>query len=136
MRREFLLAGVGVVLVGAVGWAVLTPSSVDVAVITSVAGDGSVEWVDAEIVRAESDSSAVRELPGSEHRHVSRPADDATIHTALGCGEPVGPRLSSGLGAVECSRDDFLAMPYPPYAPKLYFDGDGRIVEVAGRYHP
>lgn len=124
-------------IVGGAVW--LAPATADVTKITAIHPDGTVEWVDAEFRRAEENNSDVHALPGAEHRHVSKLADDAVIRTALGCGStpPGGLELSwNGLGAVECGREEFLAMEYGPYAPRLVFNGDGEITEVLGRYHP
>lgn len=141
MRRlgkwRFAIAAAVVVPLGVTGWVVFSPPTVDVAVIRSIAPDGTVEWVEGEFVEAESNNSMARELPGRT-AHVSRLAADATFRTALGCGTPTGLNLSplTGLGEVECTREEFLSSNYSFYAPKLYFNGDGEIVEVAGRYHP
>lgn len=139
MSRKWKIATTGlvVVLLAVTGWVVFSPSTAAIVMIRSVAADGSVEWVDAEIVKAESNNTMVQALPGAGHRHVSRLADDVTIHTVQGCGATPGHGISFfGFGTIECTRDEFLRMPYPPYAPKLWFNGDGEIVEVAGRYHP
>ncbi|PWK79503.1 hypothetical protein C8D88_12430 [Lentzea atacamensis] len=131
--KRWLWAAALLPVVGVAVW--LVPDSVDVVVITAIHPDGTVEWVDAEIRPAEENSSNVHEL--SQDRHVSKLAEDVVIRTAVGCGTPSGLQLSrNGLGAVECGRADFLAMQSPPYAPRLTFNGDGEITEVAGRYHP
>jgi hypothetical protein len=122
------------VVAGVVVW--LVPSkSVDVAMITAIHPDGTVEWVEAEYRRAEENNSAAHPL--SETPHASKLAADAKFRTAQGCGEPTDIDVGwGGLGGVPCSREEFLVMMPPPYAPRLTFNGDGEITEVAGRYHP
>jgi hypothetical protein len=132
-----VIAAAVVVLLGVAGWVVFSPSTADVVVIQSVDPDGTVRWVEGEFVKAESNNSMVQELPGPTR--VSRLASDATFRTALGCGtNTAGLQLApfTGLGEVECTREEFLSSEYSFYAPKLYFNGYGEIVEVAGRYHP
>lgn len=65
-------------------------------------------------------------------------ADGVEIRTAFGCGPaPRGLDLSwNGLGAASCSRQEFLALQDPPYAPRLRFNLRGEISEILGRYHP
>jgi hypothetical protein len=104
-------------------------------VITAVNPDGTVEWVEGEIRPAEENNSMVHELPGVPR--VSRLADDVVIHTPSGCREIKGIELTwTGMGAMECTRGDFLEKGHPPYAPRLTFNGDGEITEIQGRYHP
>ena len=121
------------VVAGVVWW--VAPNTTDVAAITAIHPDGTVEWVDGEIRPAEENNSAVHELPGQ--KHVSKLAADVVIRTAQGCGTPTDINLSwRGLGDVECSREEFLALQSAPYAPHLTFNGDGEITEIRGRYHP
>lgn len=118
---------------GVVVW--LVPESVDVAVITAIHPDGTVEWVEGEYRKAEENSSAAHPL--SETPHVSKLAADVVIRTAQGCGKLSDVDVGwGGLGGVPCSREEFLALRVPPYAPRLTFNGAGEITEVAGRYHP
>jgi len=118
---------------GAIWWAL--PDTTDVAVITAINPDGTVQWVDGEFRRAEENNTMVHELPGETR--VSRLADDVVIRTPFGCGEPQGLTLTwNGLGAIECTRAEFLAKGDTPYAPRLTFNGDGEITEIQGRYHP
>ena len=134
MKRWAWAAAVLAVAGVVVWW--LIPHSVDVAMITTIHPDGTVEWVDAELRPAEENHSYVHELSGN--RHVSKLADDVVIHTAFSCATPAGGLELTwyGLGAAECSREEFLALEYPPYAPRLTFNGDGEITEIVGRYHP
>ncbi|MFI6096388.1 hypothetical protein ACIA8G_12580 [Lentzea sp. NPDC051213] len=123
------------VVVGGVAWR--APATADVTEILAVHPDGTVEWVDAEIRPAEVNNSDVHTLPGAEHRHESKLAGNAVIRTALGCSPPHRLELAgNGLGAIECGRDEFLAMESLPYAPRLVFNRDGEIIELLGRYHP
>ena len=134
MKRWTWAALAAAAVVGAGVWW-LMPSSVDVAMITAIHPDGTIEWVGGEYRRAEENNSAV--YPLSETPHVSKLAPDAVIRTAQGCGKPTEINVGwQGLGAVPCSRDEFLALPSPPYAPRLTFNGAGEITEVLGRYHP
>lgn len=120
-------------VVGVVWW--LVPKSVDVAMITAIHSDGTIEWVEGEYRRAEENNSAA--YPLSETPHVSKLAADAVFRTAQGCGEPTEIDVGwGGLGGVPCSREEFLAMKSGPYAPRLTFNSDGEITEIAGRYHP
>ncbi|MEV6878675.1 hypothetical protein [Amycolatopsis sp. NPDC051128] len=57
------------VVVGAGAWWLL-PTSADVAMITAIHPDGTIEWVDGEYRRAEENNSAV--YPLSETPHVSK----------------------------------------------------------------
>jgi hypothetical protein len=132
-RWVWTVAAAVPIVVGVAWW--LVPSSADVAVNTAIHPDGTVEWVDGEFRRAEENNSAVYELPGD--KHVSRLADDVVIRTAQGCATTGEITLSwRGLGDVECSRDEFLAMRSAPYAPRLTFNRDGEITGILGRYHP
>ena len=132
-RWVWMTAAAVPAVVGVVVW--LIPNSVDVAVITAIHADGTIEWVEGEYRRAEENSSAA--YPLSETPHVSKLAHDATFRTAQGCGKPTDIDVGwGGLGAVPCSREEFLALTAPPYAPRLTFNGDGEITEILGRYHP
>lgn len=51
--------------------------------ITAINPDGTVEWVDAELVPAEENHSCVQELPRAPH--VSKLADDVKIRAPYGC---------------------------------------------------
>lgn len=131
MKRWAWLAVVPVA-VGVAVW--LTPDTTDVAIITAIHPDGTIEWVEGEIRRAEENNSAAHET-GSPR--TSKLAADVEIRTAQGCGAPHDIDLSLfGLGAVPCTKAEFLALLSPPYAPQLTFNGDGEITEIAGRYHP
>ncbi|WP_439658186.1 hypothetical protein ACSHWB_38200 [Lentzea sp. HUAS TT2] len=134
MKRWIWAAAAAVpVVAGAIWWTL--PNTTDVAVITAINPDGTVQWVGGEIRKAEENNTNVHELPGETH--VSRLADDVEIRTAFGCGEGGALTLTwYGMGAAECSRADFLARADPPYAPRLTFNGDGEITEIQGRYHP
>ncbi|MFJ5991463.1 hypothetical protein [Lentzea sp. NPDC092896] len=134
MKRWIWAAAAAVpVVAGTIWWAL--PSTTDVAVITAINPDGTVQWVDGEIRPAEENNSLVHELPGETH--VSKLADDVEIRLAFGCGETQALTLTwTGMGAAPCSRADFLAKADPPYAPRLTFNGDGEITEIQGRYHP
>ena len=136
MKRSGWVAGAAVLLVaGAVVW--LWPSATDITIITAIHADnGTVEWVEAELRPAEENHPYVHEL--SRTPPVSKLADDVEIHTAFGCGDtPRGLDLSwNGLGAAPCSRQEFLALEHPPYAPRLTFNLRGEISEIVGRYHP
>ncbi|MCP2244601.1 hypothetical protein [Lentzea aerocolonigenes] len=113
----------------------LVPSQADITVITAIHPDGTVEWVDAELVPAEENHSYVKELPGPPH--VSKLAANVEIRTAFGCAGSHGLDLTwYGMGAAECSREEFLALEHPPYAPELTFNWSGEISEIQGRYHP
>ncbi|GAB2836589.1 hypothetical protein [Lentzea nigeriaca] len=119
--------------VGVVVW--LRPSSVDVTLIRAIHPDGTIEWVEAEYRKAPENNSAAYSL--TEFPHVSKLAQDAEFRTAQGCGTLHDISLGwGGLGTVACSREEFLALDVPPYAPRLTFNSDGEITEVAGRYHP
>lgn len=132
MKRWVWAAAVPVA-VGVVVW--LTPSSVDVAMITAIHPDGTVEWVEGEYRQAEENNSAVHPLSPAPHR--SKLAPDAVFRTAQGCGQPTEIDVGwQGLGGVPCTREEFLALSSPPYAPQLTFNRAGEITEVAGRYHP
>jgi hypothetical protein len=136
MKRWVWATGAVVVAVaGVVVWQTTTTEWTTV--ITAIHPDGTVEWVEGESRPTEENNSYVFERPGKPH--LSKLADDAVIRTAFGCAAttPQGLDLSwNGLGAVECSREEFLAMESPPYAPRLTFNWSGEITEVAGRYHP
>ncbi|MEV6235775.1 hypothetical protein [Lentzea sp. NPDC051838] len=136
MRRWVWAAGTVVAVVaGVVVWQTTTTEWTTV--ITAIHPDGTVEWVEGEARHTEENNSYVFELPGQPH--VSKLADDVVIRTALGCSSPPTSGLDlswNGLGAVECSREEFLAMKSPPYAPRLTFNWSGEITEIAGRYHP
>lgn len=127
--------GVAAVVAGVVVWQTTTTEWTTV--ITAIHADGTVEWVEGESRHTEENNSYVFELPGKPH--LSKLADDAVIRTAFGCVSPPTHGLElawNGLGAVKCSRQEFLAMEHPPYAPCLTFDWSGEITEIAGRYHP
>ncbi|KJK40091.1 hypothetical protein UK23_40440 [Lentzea aerocolonigenes] len=124
-----------VAVAGGVVWQVTTTEWLTV--ITAIHPDGTVEWVEGESRHTEDNNSYT--FPTSDKPHVAKLADDAVIRTAFGCATPTtrGLELSLlGLGTVECSREEFLAMEYPPYAPRLTFNWRGEITEIAGRYHP
>jgi hypothetical protein len=134
MKRWTWAVVAAAIVAGAVVWW-LVPTTVDVAMITAIHPDGTIEWVEGEYRRAEENNSAVHPL--SETPHVSKLAADAVIRTAQGCGKPTDIDVGwKGLGGVPCSREEFLALLAPPYGPQLTFNGDGEITEVAGRYHP
>jgi len=134
MRRWVWTVAAAVPVVAAAVW-LLSPAQADITVITAINPDGTVEWVDAELVPAEENHSYVHELPGAPH--VSRLAEDVEIRTAFGCAGSHGLDLTwYGMGAAECSREEFLALEDPPYAPELTFDSSGEIIEIQGRYHP
>lgn len=128
------MGAAGVLAVAGVVWW-FVPNSVDVAVITAIHPDGTVEWVEGEYRKAEENNSTAHPLSGTAH--VSKLAPDAEFRTAQGCGRPTGIDVGrQGLGGVPCTREEFLALQSPPYAPRLTFNRAGEITEVAGRYHP
>jgi hypothetical protein len=136
MKRWVWTVAAAVPVVAAAVW-LLSPAQADITVITAINPDGTVEWVEAELVPAEENHSYVQEL--SRAPHVSKLADDVKIRAPYGCGktEPRPFELTwYGMGAVECSRAEFLDMKYPPYAPELTFNRSGEISEIQGRYHP
>ncbi|MDT7788765.1 MAG: hypothetical protein QOF58_7184 [Pseudonocardiales bacterium] len=136
MKRWVWAAGAVVAAVaGVVVWQTTTTEWTTV--ITAIHPDGTVEWVEGESRHTEENNSYV--FKASEKPHVAKLADDAVIRTAFGCESPPTQGLDlawNGLGAVECSREEFLAMQSPPYAPCLTFNWRGEITEIAGRYHP
>ncbi|GAA0225633.1 hypothetical protein GCM10010492_24850 [Saccharothrix mutabilis subsp. mutabilis] len=123
-------------LVVLAAWLLLSPRTVDVAVIDSISADGTVVWRDAELRPAESNNTDVRALDGAEHRHTSRLAADAEFYLPLGCGSSRGVQVAlfSGVGTVECTREQFAGAAV--HAPRLTFNSAGEITEIAGRYHP
>lgn len=132
-RWVWAVAAAVPVAVGVVWW--LTPRSVDVAMITAIHADGTIEWVEGEYRKEPENNSAAHPL--SETSHVSKLAPDAVFRTAQGCGKPTEIDVGwQGLGGVPCTREEFLALSSPPYAPQLTFNRAGEITEVAGRYHP
>jgi hypothetical protein len=139
MKRWVWVTGtIGAVVVAVAGVVVWQTTTTEwQTVITAIHPDGTVEWVQGESQHTEENNSYVFKVPGPPH--VAKLADDAVIRTALGCTSPPthGLELSlMGLGEVECSREEFLAMDHPPYAPRLTFNWRGEITEIAGRYHP
>ncbi|MFE9747717.1 hypothetical protein ACFYOT_22665 [Saccharothrix saharensis] len=110
---------------------------VEVALIKAMDA-GSITWVPARIVRAESNNTRA-EATATQAR-TTPIAPGATFRTPLGCTPNAadGLRLDGdGLGLVPCTRHDFTNGSFHlPYAPRLTFDGQGRITEVADRYHP
>ena len=119
--------------VAAFAWPRGGPVSTQIAIITSLGGDGQIEWDQARFVRdAQTHKTFAEPLPGTHH--VGQLSDDAMFFVALGENGIVLD--ASGVGVSPLSRDRFLAMgPNNLYAVQLTVQGD-TISKIAEFYHP
>jgi hypothetical protein len=109
---------------------------VDAGIVTALTAT-SVSWTDGEVVKADAGPGyTIRELTGAAHRHTAALAPGVKLYLPFDA-EGIVHLDKDNLGTVECTvpaKFKRHVLDNTMTAPRITFDGSGKVVTMAARY--